>query len=119
LFTLLFAGLVAAIGCASVQPLLMPHQVMRTSTVNLEVPVQATEPSAQQTADRILVLNVSVNGVEVATSRKLRADDLLDRGGSGTSFRDDRRREGLYGRIGQDHDKTSVMTIVFIFQSPH
>jgi ribosomal protein L21E len=42
----------------------MPHQVVRTSTVNLEAHVQATEPSAQQRAERALVLNVSVDSVE-------------------------------------------------------
>jgi hypothetical protein len=64
---LLVAGKVVIAGYALVQPLQTPQQVTTTSTantVNIETRVQATEQTAQQTAERVLVLNISVDGVE-------------------------------------------------------
>jgi phosphomannomutase len=63
----LVAGLVVTTGYALVQPLQTPQQVTTTSTVNIETRVQATEQSAQQTAERILVLNISMDGVEFSS----------------------------------------------------
>jgi hypothetical protein len=67
LLALLVAGMVVIAGYALVQPLQTPQQVTTTSTantVNIETRVQATEQTIRQTAERILVLNVSVDGVE-------------------------------------------------------
>jgi hypothetical protein len=69
LLALLVAGMVVIAGYALVQPLQTPQQVTTTSTantVNIETRVQATEQTAQQAAERILVLNISVDGVEFA-----------------------------------------------------
>jgi len=65
----LVAGLVVITGYALVQPLQTPQQVTTTSTantINIETHVQATEQTTRQTAERILVLNISVDGVEFA-----------------------------------------------------
>ena len=64
---LLVAGLVAATCYSLVQSLQTPQQAMITSTANtanIETRVQATEQTTRQTAERILVLDVSVDGVE-------------------------------------------------------
>jgi hypothetical protein len=69
LLVLLVAGLVTIAGYALVQPLQTPQQVTTTSTantVNIETRVQAAEQTSQQTAKRILVLNISLDGVEFA-----------------------------------------------------
>jgi len=69
LLALLVAGMVVIAGYALVQPLQTPQQVTTTSTantVNIETRVQATEQTTQQTAERVLVLNISVDGVEFA-----------------------------------------------------
>jgi hypothetical protein len=68
---LLVAGMVVIAGYALVQPLQTPQQVTTTSTantVNIETRVQATEQTTRQTAERVLVLNISVDGVEFAPS---------------------------------------------------
>ena len=52
LLALLVAGLLATTGLALIQPLQTPQQVI--------------EEVAQQTAERVLVLNISVDGVEFA-----------------------------------------------------
>jgi hypothetical protein len=64
ILALLVAGMVVIAGYALVQPLQMPQQVMTTSTVNIETRVQATEQTTRQTAERILTLNISVDGLE-------------------------------------------------------
>jgi len=67
ILALLVAGMVVIAGYALVQPLQTPQQVTTTSTANtanIETRVQAAEQTAQQTAERILVLNISVDGVE-------------------------------------------------------
>jgi hypothetical protein len=69
LLVLLVTGLVTIAGYALVQPLQTPQQVTTTSTantVNIETRVQAAEQTPQQTAKRILVLNISVDGVGFA-----------------------------------------------------
>jgi hypothetical protein len=69
LLALLVAGMVVIAGYALVQPLQTPQQVTTTSTantVNIETRVQATEQTTRQTAERVLVLNISVDGVEFA-----------------------------------------------------
>jgi hypothetical protein len=60
----LVAGLVVITGYALVQPLQTPQQAMTTSTANIDTRVQAAEQTAQQATERILVLNISVVGVE-------------------------------------------------------
>jgi ribosomal protein L21E len=69
LLVLLVTGLVTVAGYALVQPLQTPQQVTTTytaNTVNIETLVQATEQTSRQTAERVLVLNISVDGVEFA-----------------------------------------------------
>jgi hypothetical protein len=69
LLALLVAGMVVIAGYALVQPLQTPQQVTTTSTantVNIETRVQATEQTTRQTAERILMLNISVDGVGFA-----------------------------------------------------
>jgi hypothetical protein len=69
LLALLVAGMVVIAGYALVQPLQTPQQVTTTSTantVNIETRVQATEQTAQQAAERILMLNISVDSAEFA-----------------------------------------------------
>jgi hypothetical protein len=61
--------MVVIAGYALVQPLQTPQQVTTTSTantVNIETRVQATEQTTRQTAERVLVLNISVDGAEFA-----------------------------------------------------
>ena len=67
ILALLVAGMVVIAGYALVQPLQTPQQVTTTSTantVNIETRVQAAEQTAQQAAERVLVLNISVDGLE-------------------------------------------------------
>jgi hypothetical protein len=67
ILALLVAGMVVIAGYALVQPLQTPQQVTTTSTANtanIETRVQAAEQTSQQTAERILVLNISMDGVE-------------------------------------------------------
>jgi hypothetical protein len=62
MLALLVAGLVVIAGYALVQPLQTPQQAMTTSTANtanIETRAQAAEETAQQTAERILMLNIS------------------------------------------------------------
>ena len=69
ILALLVAGMVVIAGYALVQPLQTPQQVTTTSTantVNIETRVQAAEQTAQQAAERVLVLNISVDGLEFA-----------------------------------------------------
>jgi hypothetical protein len=69
LLALLVAGMVVIAGYALVQPLQTPQQVMTTSTANtanIETLVQAAEQTAQQTAERILTLNISMDSAEFA-----------------------------------------------------
>ena len=69
ILALLVAGMVVIAGYALVQPLQTPQQVTTTSTantVNIETRVQATEQTTRQTAERILMLNISVDGVGFA-----------------------------------------------------
>jgi len=69
LLLLFVAGLVVIAGYALVQPLQTPQQVTTTSTANtanIETRVQAAEQTAQQAAERILVLNISMDSAEFA-----------------------------------------------------
>ena len=69
LLALLVAGMVVIAGYALVQPLQTPQQVTTTSTANtanIETRVQATEQTTRQTAERVLVLNISVDSAEFA-----------------------------------------------------
>ena len=61
------AGLVVITGYALVQPLQTRQQVATTSTANtanIETFVQATEQTTRQTAERVLSLNIFVDGLE-------------------------------------------------------
>jgi hypothetical protein len=69
---LLVAGLVAATCYLLVQSLQTPQQAMTTSTANIEARVQATEQSAQQTVERVLVPNISVDGLEFSPGLAIR-----------------------------------------------
>jgi hypothetical protein len=64
LLALLVAGMVVIAGYSLVQSLQTPQQAMTTSTANIEACVQTAKEAAQQLAERILVLNVSVDGLE-------------------------------------------------------
>jgi hypothetical protein len=64
LLALLVAGMVVIAGYALVQPLQTPQQAMTTSTANIDTRVHTAEQTVQQTAKRILVLNLFMDSAE-------------------------------------------------------